>query len=97
MEILQRLRSDLHLLCAANQVPLSYELTPANVADGYLTEDFGWGEAGRQARPETVRGPGLSKRGAGGGLIGCDILLVTERSGRRPSCPAASGDCPGEP
>src|SRR5215204_441707 len=30
----------LHLLCAANRVPLSYELTPANVAEVYLTEEL---------------------------------------------------------
>jgi hypothetical protein len=30
----------LHLLCATNRVPISYELTPANVADVYLTEEF---------------------------------------------------------
>jgi hypothetical protein len=43
----------LHLLCAANRVPLSYELTPVNV--------------GRRARPETVRGLSLPERGAKGG------------------------------
>jgi hypothetical protein len=30
----------LHLLCATNRVPLSYELTPANVADVSLTEEL---------------------------------------------------------
>ena len=30
----------LHLLCATNGVPLSYELTPANVADVRLTEEL---------------------------------------------------------
>ena len=30
----------LHLLCAANRVHLSYELTPANVAEVYLTEEL---------------------------------------------------------
>src|SRR5215212_7246752 len=30
----------MHLLCAANRVPLSYELTPANVAEVYLTEEL---------------------------------------------------------
>src|SRR5215213_10918221 len=29
----------LHLLCAPNRVPISYELTPANVADISLTEE----------------------------------------------------------
>jgi hypothetical protein len=30
----------LHLLCATNRVPLSYELTPANVADISLSEEL---------------------------------------------------------
>jgi len=30
----------LHLLCATNGVPISYELTPANVADVSLTEEL---------------------------------------------------------
>ena len=30
----------LHLICATNGVPLSYELTPANVADVSLTEEL---------------------------------------------------------
>jgi hypothetical protein len=30
----------LHLLCATNRVPISYELTPANVADVSLTEEL---------------------------------------------------------
>src|SRR5215211_581630 len=30
----------LHLLCATNRVPISYELTPANVADICLTEEL---------------------------------------------------------
>ena len=30
----------LHMLCATNRVPISYELTPANVADVELTEEL---------------------------------------------------------
>ena len=30
----------LHLLCATNRVPISYELTPANTADLCLTEEL---------------------------------------------------------
>ena len=30
----------LHLLCSTNRVPISYELTPANVADVSLTEEL---------------------------------------------------------
>jgi hypothetical protein len=30
----------LHLICATNGVPISFELTPANVADVSLTEEL---------------------------------------------------------
>ena len=30
----------LHLLCASNGVPVSYELTPANAAEVYLTTEL---------------------------------------------------------
>jgi hypothetical protein len=41
MGLLQRLRSKaLHLLCATNGVPVSYELTPANVAEVRLAEEL---------------------------------------------------------
>jgi hypothetical protein len=75
----------LHLLCAANRVPLSYEWTPANVAEVYLTE-----ELLAEAR---LLGDGLARKPFGDlayrsgelkeALIECGILLVTERSGRR--------------
>jgi hypothetical protein len=75
----------LHLLCAANRVPLSYELTPANVAEVYLTEEL---------LAEARLGDGLARKLFGDlayrsgdlkeALIECDILLDTERSGRRP-------------
>src|ERR687890_430612 len=74
-----------HLLCAANRVPLSYELTPANLAEVYLTEEL---------LAEARLGDGLARKLFGDlayrsgelkeALIECDILLVTERSGRRP-------------
>jgi hypothetical protein len=37
---LQCLRRKAALLCAANRIPVSYELTPANVADVSLTEEL---------------------------------------------------------
>ena len=41
MGIVLGLRSvKLHLLCATNRVPISYELTPANTADLCLTEEL---------------------------------------------------------
>ena len=85
MGFLQRLRSEVALLCATNRVPLSYELTPANVAEVYLTEEL---------LAEARLGDGLARRLFGDlayrsgdlkeALIECDILLDTERLGRRP-------------
>ncbi len=72
----------LHLICSTNRVPLSYELTPANVAEVKLTE-------------ELLRGAGLEGDLVGRRLFGdlayrsevleealaeSGILLVTERS-----------------
>ena len=72
----------MHLLCAANRVPLSYELTPANVVEVYLTEEL---------LAEARLGDGLARKLFGDlayrsgelkeALIECDILLVTERGG----------------
>jgi hypothetical protein len=65
----------LHLICATNRVPLSYELTPANAAEVRLTEELLAGARLKKdlARAGSLWGPGLPKRGVGG------ILLVTER------------------
>lgn len=71
----------LHLLCAANRVPLSYELTAANVAEVHLTKELldGAGLGGGLVRrllgdlayqSETLKGA-LSESG---------ILLVTDCS-----------------
>jgi hypothetical protein len=53
----------LHLLCSTNGVPISYELTPANVADVSLTEELineaALGDGGGQ---ETLGRPGLPER-----------------------------------
>lgn len=72
----------LHLLCAANRVPLSYELTPANVVEVYLTEEL---------LAEARLGDGLARKLFGDlayrsgelkeALIEYGILLVTERAG----------------
>jgi len=74
----------LHLLCATNRVPISYELTPANVADISLTE-----ELINEAKLEE----GVTRRLLGDlayrsedlreALSEVDILLATERSERR--------------
>jgi hypothetical protein len=81
----------LHLLCATNQVPLSYELTPANIADVYiadvcLTEELineaALGEdVARKLLAETWP---TEQRGFERGLgLKVGILLATEPSERR--------------
>jgi Transposase DDE domain len=74
----------LHLLCATNRVPVSYELTPANVAEAGLTEEL---------LAEANLDGGLARRLLGdlayrSGRLEEDlaergILLVTERADRR--------------
>jgi len=74
----------LHLLCAANRVPLSYELTAANVADVCLAEELvaeaalGEGVARRLLGDLAYRSEGLRET-----LAGVGILLATERAERR--------------
>jgi hypothetical protein len=74
----------LHLLCATNRVPLSYELTPANVADVSLTEGLiaeaalGEGVARRLLADLAYRSEQLREA-----LAEVGILLATERAERR--------------
>jgi hypothetical protein len=74
----------LHLVCATNGVPLSYELTPANVADVSLAQELlaeaalGHGVARRLLGDLSYRSEGLKEA-----LAEVDILLVTEPSERR--------------
>ena len=71
----------LHLLCATNRVPVSYELTPANVADVCLTEELvaeaalGGGVARKLFGDLAYRSEALEDA-----LAATGILLVTERS-----------------
>ena len=72
----------LHLLCATNRVPISYELTPANVADISLTEELineaAFGEEGVARRllgDLAYRSEELRKV-----LAEVGILLATERA-----------------
>ena len=75
----------LHMLCATNGVPISYELTPANVADVSLTEELiagaklGYGMARRLLGDLAYRSEQLREI-----LAEMGILLSTERSQRRP-------------
>jgi hypothetical protein len=74
----------LHLVCATNGVPLSYELTPANVPDVSLAEELiaeaalGYEVARRLLGDLAYRSEGLKEA-----LAEVDILLVTEPSERR--------------
>ncbi len=74
----------LHLLCATNRVPISYELTPANVAEVSLTEELltkaklGDGVARRLLGDLAYRSGSLKE-----GLAECGILLVTGRAEQR--------------
>ena len=74
----------LHLLCSTNRVPLSYELTAANIADISLTEEL---------IAEAALGEGVARRLLGDlayssedlreALVEVGILLATERAERR--------------
>ena len=74
----------LHLVCATNRVPVSYELTPANVAEVSLAEELlagarlGDGVARRLLGDLAYRSAELKA-----GLAGSGILLATERAERR--------------
>jgi Transposase DDE domain len=74
----------LHLLCSTNRVPLSYELTAANVAEVKLAEELL--EAADLGEDLVVRRlfGDLAYRSEEleDTLAGCGILLVTERSGQ---------------
>ncbi len=75
----------LHLLCAKNGVPLSYELTPANVAEVRLTEEL--------LIEANLRDDLLARRllgdlayrseALGHALAECGISLVTQRTDQR--------------
>src|SRR3982750_1580916 len=75
----------LHLLCATNRVPLSYELTAADVAEVSLTEELwaeaqlGNGVARKLLGDLAYRSAELKER-----LAECGIVLATEQADRRP-------------
>lgn len=77
----------LHLLCATNRVPISYELTAANIAEVTLTEELlaeaglGNGVSRKLLGDLAYHSEGLLKEE----LAGCGIVLATERAeDRRP-------------
>jgi hypothetical protein len=71
----------LHLLCATNGVPISYELTPANVAEVRLTEEL---LAEANLRDDLARrllgDLAYRSEALGRALAECGISLVTERA-----------------
>jgi hypothetical protein len=76
----------LHLLCSTNRIPLSYELTAANVADAILVRELVAGAglvegdlARRLLGDLAYRGDGLAAE-----LVRSGILLATEKADRRP-------------
>jgi hypothetical protein len=74
----------LHLLCATNRIPISYELTPANVADVCLTEEL-LNEAtlGDEAVRKLLGDLAYRSEDLREALAQVGILLATERSERR--------------
>jgi hypothetical protein len=74
----------LHLLCAPNRIPLSYELTPANAADVSLTEEL-LAEAalGEEVARKLLGDLAYRSEDLKGALAEVGILLATERSERR--------------
>ncbi len=75
----------LHLLCATNRVPLSYELTAANVADVLLVQELLAGaDLDEAAVARRLLGDLAYRSGElGEELAGHSILLATERADRR--------------
>jgi hypothetical protein len=76
----------LHLVCATNRVPISYELTPAHTPEVLLTEELldgaglGNGGARRLLGDFAYRSGGLVEE-----LADRAVFLATERADRRPS------------
>jgi hypothetical protein len=75
----------LHLLCATNRVPLSYELTPANVAEIDLGEELlAEAELGEEVARRMLGDLAYRSRQLEGDLAKAGITLVTsEASARR--------------
>jgi hypothetical protein len=73
----------LHLLCAPNGIPISYELTPANVADVSLTEELVAEAAlGEEVARKLLGDLAYRSEDLREVLAEVGILLATERSER---------------
>src|SRR3712207_3545562 len=74
----------LHLLCATNRVPISYELTAANVADICLTEELiAEANLGDGVARRLLADLAYSSEELRVALAEVGILLATERAERR--------------
>lgn len=76
----------LHLICATNRVPLSYELTAANVADALLVRELlAQASLGEETVARRLLGDLAYRSGElGEELAGRGILLATEKADRHP-------------
>ena len=76
----------LHMLCATNRVPISYELTAANVAEVYLTKELlDEAKLGEEVARKLLADMVYRSEDLGEELAGLGIVLMTgEASGRRP-------------
>jgi hypothetical protein len=71
----------LHLLCAANGVPVSYELTPANVAEVRLTTELlAEASVGEEVGRRLLGDLAYRSEELEEALAECGVLLVTERA-----------------
>ena len=74
----------LHLLCATNRVPISYELTAANVADVSLTEELlAEAKLGEDVARRVLGDPAYRSEELREALAEVGVLLATEPSERR--------------
>ena len=74
----------LHLLLATNRVPISYELTPANVADVSLAEELlGEAKLGEEVARRVLGDLSYRSEELKEALAEVGILLATEKSERR--------------
>jgi len=76
----------LHMLCATNRVPISYELTAANIAEVYLTKELlDEAKLGEEVARKLLADMAYRSEDLGEELAGLGVVLVTgEASGRRP-------------
>ena len=75
----------LHMLCATNRVPVSYELTPANVSDVSLTEELlAEAKLGEEVARKVLGDLAYQSEDLKEELSEVGIVLQTERAQRKP-------------